>query len=341
MTTTDIPPDLKPKRRSRLVNVVIFVMAALLLVLAFRGANWGEMLSTIQQGQPAFLLLVFIVITGSYLLRALRWYTLLSVNRSFSPLTAAWGTAAGYLGNLVLPARAGEVIRSVLIARKTGIPVSYVFATALTERVMDVLALVLFGSLALASAGAVPDWLISAAQAMSIAGLAGIAVFFSLPRLEKWIVAILHRLPVSDGLKTTLTNLLREFLTGLQAIQSVRRGLTFAGLTVIIWSVDILAGLLVMQAFNMTLTPARMMILLAALGLASAAPSTPGYVGIYQFVAVTVLVPFGLTQNQALIFIIAFQGVTYLVVLLWGGLGFWRLNTAAKTPASPVNDTVP
>ena len=42
---------------------------------------------------------------------------------------------------------------------------------------------------------------------------------------------------------------------------------------------------------------------LAALGLASAAPSTPGYVGIYQFVAVSVLAPFGFVREQALVFV--------------------------------------
>lgn len=52
----------------------------------------------------------------------------------------------------------------------------------------------------------------------------------------------------------------------------------------------------------------------------SAAPSTPGYVGVYQFVAGTVLVPFGLSRDAALVYILAFQTITYGVVLFRGQL---------------------
>jgi len=38
------------------------------------------------------------------------------------------------------------------------------------------------------------------------------------------------------------------------------------------------------------------LLVLTALGLSSALPSTPGYVGIFQFVAVTVLAPFGIDR---------------------------------------------
>jgi glycosyltransferase 2 family protein len=334
ITQNPVSKNPASKRRSRWGTLIIFLLAALLLFLAFRGANWEEMLTTVQQGHIERLLAAFGSLSFSYLLRSLRWRVLLTADRDVSPLTALWGTAAGYLGNAVLPARAGEIIRSVLIGRKTGIPISYVLATALTERVMDVIALVLFGSLALTAVGTIPDWLIGAAKVMTIVGLVGTGIFFILPRLEKLMIRLLDRVPLSSTLKTKGTDLLHDFLTGIRAIQSIRRGGAFAGLTVLIWSCDILTGLLVMSSFNLVVTPAQMMILLAALGLSSAAPSTPGYVGIYQFVAVTVLVPFGLSQNQALIYIIAFQAVTYVVVIIWGGLGLWRLNASRQLPTS-------
>ena len=44
------------------------------------------------------------------------------------------------------------------------------------------------------------------------------------------------------------------------------------------------------------------------MGLASALPSTPGYVGIYQFVAVSVLTPFGFSRTDAIAYIPARAG---------------------------------
>jgi glycosyltransferase 2 family protein len=75
--------------------------------------------------------------------------------------------------------------------------------------------------------------------------------------------------------------------------------------------------------------------LIAALGLSSAAPSTPGYVGIYQFVAVTVLAPFGFARDEALAFILATQAVNvYAVVIVWGTLGLWSLGVRSLRGAA-------
>ena len=50
-------------------------------------------------------------------------------------------------------------------------------------------------------------------------------------------------------------------------------------------------------------------LLIAGLGLGSALPSTPGYVGIYQFVAVTVLTPFGFSRTDAIAYILVAQAL--------------------------------
>ncbi len=65
-------------------------------------------------------------------------------------------------------------------------------------------------------------------------------------------------------------------------------------------------------------------LLVAGMGLGSALPSTPGYVGIYQFVAVSVLTPFGFTRTDAIAYILLMQALSYLMIGAWGALGFWQ-----------------
>lgn len=315
-----------PKKRSRWMTLAAFVLATVLLFLAFRGVDWESMHQTFLKGRGEYLILAFCAVTISYFLRALRWRVLLSAERALPPLTVFWGTAVGYLGNTFLPARAGEIIRSLLIARRGTLSVTYVLATALTERIIDVLALVLFGALSLRFVDLVPDWLTKAAQVMTVMGVIGVAIFFALPRIEKSIMAVLQRLPLSDKWHEQLQKLVQGFLAGMLAFQHGQRALHFGVLTLLVWAMDVIAGMLTASAFSLSLNPAHMMILLAAMGLSSAAPSTPGYVGIYQFVAVSILVPFGLTQDQALVFVLAFQAITVLVVVLFGGIGLWRLR---------------
>jgi len=65
-------------------------------------------------------------------------------------------------------------------------------------------------------------------------------------------------------------------------------------------------------------------LLIAGLGLGSALPSTPGYVGIYQFVAVSVLTPFGFSKTDAIAYILLAQAISYLLVGFWGTIGLMR-----------------
>jgi uncharacterized membrane protein YbhN (UPF0104 family) len=60
------------------------------------------------------------------------------------------------------------------------------------------------------------------------------------------------------------------------------------------------------------------LLLLAGLGLGSALPSTPGYVGIYQFVTVSILAPFGVGHDDALAYSFVSQALGYTVLLLLG-----------------------
>src|ERR1039457_5477273 len=75
------------------------------------------------------------------------------------------------------------------------------------------------------------------------------------------------------------------------------------------------------------------------MGLGSALPSTPGYVGIYQFVTVGILTPFGVRHDDALAYSFVSQALNYAIVLVLGLPGLyrfkhWRQAIAPVGPAS-------
>jgi glycosyltransferase 2 family protein len=340
MTVSSLPDDARenmPEKRKRQSRwMLALTLGALLLFLAFRGVDWGVMLDTLRSGRVELLALAFGVVTVSYFLRGQRWRVLLSAERVLHPITVFWGTCAGYLGNSFLPARAGELIRAALIAQKANISVSFTLATALTERIIDVPVLVILGLIALPAVDGIPEWLGGAVRAFALVGVAGTLALLIVPRFERQVLALMEKLPLPVALRARLIGFAQKFLQGLRAFQDPVRAVSFLGLTALVWALDVVSAMLIASAFGLTFTPAETILLLAALGLASAAPSTPGYVGIYQFVAVTVLEPFGYSREQALAYIIAFQAMSYLIVLVWGLTGLWRLNQNRVPSPRPV-----
>ena len=59
----------------------------------------------------------------------------------------------GYMGNNIYPARAGEVLRAVVLKRREGVPVSASLATIIVERVFDGVVMLGFVFLNLPEAG--------------------------------------------------------------------------------------------------------------------------------------------------------------------------------------------
>jgi glycosyltransferase 2 family protein len=102
----------------------------------------------------------------------------------------------------------------------------------------------------------------------------------------------------------------------------------FVLLTAVIWGIDACNAVLVARALGMSLTLPAALLLLTGLGLGSALPSTPGYIGIYQFVAVTVLAPFHFSRADALAYVLVLQALGYVVIAFWGLVGLWEYRKA-------------
>lgn len=263
---------------------------------------------------------------ASYFVRALRWRVLLSAEKLVRPMTAFWAVSVGYLGNNLLPARAGELMRSVLLGRNVGIGESYVLATAVTERVLDAIVLLIVALVMLGFMPGWPEWLGAAARLVGVVGLLGLLGTIVASRTERTIRRLLLQVKLPQTVRFRLSEIVGDFLLGLRAFQHFGRAWRFAAFTLLAWSIDTFSAMQVARALGLDLSFPAALLLLSALGLASAAPSTPGYVGIYQFVAVTLLMPLGFSQGESLAYIIAFQAMIYGAVIPWGCLGLWQLT---------------
>lgn len=320
----------RPRRTPAWLWVITILLAAGLLYLALRKVDWNEMVATLRRGDLLRLAIAVCILSVSCVARGLRWRVLLSAEKTLPPPMVFWATMIGYLGNSFLPARAGEVLRAVVIGRAGGISKSFSLATALTERIVDAVILVVVTAVALTTLAELPLELAGALRGMAVIGLIGAVVVLVAPRMGGLAQRVISRLPVSEKLRETLRKMSNSFLTGAGALQHWGRLGQFLLFSSAIWALDTLTALTTASAFGLSITPVQVFILLAALGIASALPSTPGYVGVYQFVAVTVLVPFGLSESQAVAYIIAYQGVNYVVILLWGLTGLWKLKSAVR-----------
>jgi len=302
------------------------MLAAVLLYLSIRGVDWARVWRTIASAQWRYIAAAVGFTMFSFFMRALRWRILLNAEARFSVGTVFWANSAGYLGNNFLPARAGELIRSLLISSRSKLSKTYVLTTALGERLMDAIALVLWSSLALMGVNPKPHWMEDVSRTMAMLAGAGAVAVMVLPHTGGLLETVLRRVPLPASVRRVLLGLAEQVLLGLRAFHDWRRFAGFVCLMVVIWTADSFGAIAGARALGISLSFRVAMLLLAGLGLSSALPSTPGYVGIYQFVAVTVLTPFGISRDGALAYILVAQALGYAVVLFFGLPALYKLQ---------------
>ena len=258
------------------------------------------------------------------LCRAVRWRVLLRVGADVTVPTAFWATSAGYFGNSFLPARAGELVRTFIISARTNLSKTFVLTTALAERMSDAVTLVIISSIVLLTLPVRPGWFAQAARPFAIAGLCGTACIAILPRTERIWLTLLERLPMPQALRSKLIGILEQILVGLRTFHHFGRLAQFIGLAAVIWFCDAAATVVLMRSLGLSISWPVAFLLITGFGLGSALPATPGYVGIYQFVAVSVLVPFGFTKADAIAYSFLTQALQYVFIGFWGLLALSR-----------------
>ncbi len=301
-----------------------------LLYLSVRGVDWARVGHTIAGANWMYLAAAIALICGSSFLRAVRWRILLNAEAYFKVATVFWANMAGYLGNNFLPARAGELVRTFLISRSSALSTTYVLTTALGERLLDVIALVLWSSLVLMNIESKPRWMEELSRTMAIVAGLGAVMILVLPHTGRWLEKILGKLPLPGGLRNRLIHLAGQILLGLRAFHSWQRLAGFVALTILIWLTDAASTMIGARALGLEIRFPVALLLLTALGLGSALPSTPGYVGIYQFVAVSVLTPFGMSKDDALAYILVAQALAYIVVMAFGLPGLYQFRRVER-----------
>lgn len=315
---------------AKLLKLLFALLALALLYVALRGMDWGAFVAALAAVHLGWAIACLVLELFALAARAHRWDLLLAYRTGPRFLVAFVGEAVGDIGNTFLPARAGEPMRAILVARQLKVETSFVVGTAATERVSDAVFVSLLAFLMSLLVPHTPVWLMGVATMFFLLGITVLAVLFFLPVCNRIVFPLLERLrplqPLLHKLETALTGVWQ----GSQGLfQRPQRLALYVTLTVLFWCLDGVAVLCLARAFEAQVSLPEAMLFLAALGLSAAIPSTPGYIGVYQFVAVSVLTPLGLTRVQALAIVLVYQISTILLQLVSAALG-WLLLLRVK-----------
>jgi hypothetical protein len=335
------PSDRRSRARNfRILGLLISLLALGLVVRSVDLATTAQIL--LRADLWPLTLIPFVIIIQT-LLRAERWRWLLDsggtpasvpIRRVIPPMLI------GYLANGLLPARLGEAVRAIVLARREQLSSSLVLGSAVLERLLDTVALALIVSAGAILAGA-PDWLVLTALLISAGGLA-IVVELATIGVEPLLrlgEAVTQRLP-GRRMSRRLLEAAAHFGRGIRVRDRRRATLAAFLISLPCWLLEVLSFYLASLALGLNIGLSGALLVAGFATLGTAIPAAPGYVGTFELAATTVAIALGVPSSSALAYallvhVLIFAPITIagLVSLSIVGLRFDQLVEVA-TPDS-------
>jgi glycosyltransferase 2 family protein len=271
-------------------------------------------------------------------LRGERWLRLLRSDPTHPPadqparlsrVDAYAVTTVGYMGNNALPARAGDILKSVLSSRQAGTATADGFGTLVAERVLDAIALVLVFAVLVTTLSlplGVEGWMLAAVGAGLVLAAAA--------------AAFLGR---DTGAGQRVRELATRLLAPTRRLWSVTGGGLLA-LSIVLWLIEgsVYAVLGVVAGVHLSLLDGLYIMALA--NLVALVPAAPGYLGTFDAaVLLGVRLVAGDTHAAALAYAVVVRFVLFVPITLVGLValvlrygGMRRVSVALRRPATVV-----
>ena len=283
-------------RRPRLGLLQVAVSLAALAGIVWWASRQRAPSISLDVGAVSWLVAALGLYAGATLLRGERWHRLLSrsaVDRGRGESYRL--TTIGYMGNNTLPARAGDMMRVMML----GSPRRLVLGTVVAERALDALALAAIFAFVVADRGLSfgPLPYVAAAGVVAVAVLG--AAWRLAPRSRRLLEA---REWARPAIAST-----RGLLGG--------RGLALLAVSLVVWLVEAAVYLTVGSAAGLSLGLVGALYVVALTNLSALIPAAPGYVGTFD---AAVLVALGSLHHPALGYLLVLRFVLFVPITIVG-----------------------
>ena len=342
------------------------------LYLAFRNVPFADLATYIGTIDYFWLFPTTFLIISTFFLRVWRWQLILKGYQKVDFWQAFHPLMIGFMMNCILPGRVGELARPTILRQKQKIPLTTGLATVATERLFDILFLIILFALVFGTIARRPDLEVSFGSlrlnSQTLQSIAwtmirlililfiGLFVIMVPWTRQRMITAIMYCTRQISGrasgigikierIATLMIDIIQNIAAGLNLVRHPSRLLACLGFTTAIWGVTLVSYYVFAKGCpGISLTIKELATVMVVICFFIALPSVPGFWGLWEAGGVFALSLFNIPAKDAVGFILVNHAVQLVPVILIGwisaiitSINVWQLFTknGSKTVIEP------
>jgi uncharacterized protein (TIRG00374 family) len=261
--------------------------------------------------------------------RGERWHHILALARVKARRSDCYAlTTVGYMGNNVLPARAGEALRVVLLSTRTGASKRTLLGSVVAERLLDVIALA--SIFVVVVYGVLSSTVLPTDRPLVVAGIGVVLALVGAVAL--WVLRRHHVFERARDWLRPMADAPRALLG--------REGVLLLGATFVLWAFEAGVYLAVAKSVDLGISATGALYLVALTNFVAALPAAPGSIGTFDAAVAFGAGRLGASGSASLSYLILLRFVLYVPITVVGFVvlvtrygGWSRLRSAVRLDA--------
>lgn len=315
-------------RRQFWIGIGISIISIILILLL---VDPDEILIALQQADLSYIALSAVGILLFMVIRAIRWRYMLANEISWARVFHIQNI--GYMFNMVLPLRLGDVARAVLIGNVPPITLARGLSTMVVERILDMMFIVALLPFTLAEVVSLPDWMQEGARASGLVAVAAIGTLVVAANQRnlatRWGTAVLNRIPFMNT--EQWVRRMNELLDGLGSLTRLKDSLILVLLSILIWIPILFAYRWGIQAVGGQVTLLAASFVVCAAALSIAIPSSPGQIGVFHVGVTAAMLAVGQSEGAAAGFAVVYHALNLISMIILGLIGLSSIGATFRS----------
>lgn len=310
--------------------LLVGIISAVGIYLAFRGDDFGELVIQIHQVNYTGVFIASLLLIISCIVRAYRWQVLMNPVEVI-PLHPLFGaTLVGYFGNGILAFRLGELLRAYAVAKGRQITVMQAFGTVILERILDLVIVVFIFALTIPWFPFEDDY--SRFGAFVFTGITVfliVLIFFTVH--FNWLGKIEYMAIFNSHYGQKLFSAVNRIFEGLTIIKKTNHAGLIILSSLVLWGFYYCSTMIVLDACGLSLGFVGTGILLVLGSIVIGIPALPGSAGTYDAgIKYSLIMVFNIASDKALTYAIVSHAISYFPLVLVGAVYFMLGNVSLK-----------
>jgi len=313
----------------KICAITIPVLIAVGILIFMLSRVWDEITDALENVDPIWpliLVIACVICIIAWFLRGCRYKVILK--RLETSVSIPFSTACIFVSqtaNIVVPARLGDFVRMFILKHEKQTTYTSGFTSLVAERVYDILTIAVLGLIAIPFL--IP--LIPAQYSWCIWVIMGVIIMGAIGIL---FLILMRNASTKNILFAKILEIFAQFR---QVSSSPRTFLHLAGVSIIIWLMDILICWLVGLMFNQNINIFLVLFAVVIGNLVKAIPITPGGIGTYEGAMLIVFSFGGIPANIATLIPIIDHLIKNLITITGGIIslivfGDWSVGLMKK-----------